>query len=326
MNQSSDRNASFWPIIVLVLSFACLIGLVLKSRIAGTVFSLILLSLASLIMIGLHFWESNLDPFGTYVSEYSVDKRYGILMRMAFFLLASATFGVCILLTKIDSNYSLIGVVAGAGLFTMMMGFFSMRTTTPGEIHTSPIEGTVHGLSAGLSFGLAIFSMVLFAYWPPGGMVSGYEWTRAVALAQFHVAVVAMAAYVILGVAKIKTARKGTHLKFREMIRLDLKRNTAPLPPIEPGQQPADHARESDLIPDTAQQISPDLTARVSSLYRDETAKTESMRRVKPLPDPEKRVIATTNKGLGLTERILILLFLEWEFFLLCILFQMTPK
>jgi len=280
VENADDKKAPWWLLIFLVASVLTAVGFSISLSEAGHPsvatgnLCITLLGSAAIFIIVLHLVAANLDPVYKFVSEYSDVRGYGVIMRAAFFLIAIATFNLAISILHFNPSPNtpdriMFWLTFLAGVLTVGMGVFSQRTTTPGEIHTSRFVGNVHGFCAGTAFTLAIITMVVFACQPP---LDVDQWIRGAALAHFNVAVVVAVIYWILGLGKVKEARKNTKLSGVATIAADIQATV-----MFSKKGPNDHDLKSDPT------------------NSDETD-------VDPI-----------NRGLGLVERILIFMFIEWE-------------
>lgn len=249
-------------------------------------FSMCLLLIALAIILALHIWTPNLDPLDRFVSEYSLSRAHGNMMRTAFYLIAAATLNSSFLLARAGMGFTLKALVFAAGVFSALMGVFSQKSSVIDDIKNTEFEGNMHSVSSVSSFGLATVSMLAYAYWRPEAVMVTMDWSRAFALALFNVTLVVVIVQIILGLRRIKLAKKQKRSGITALLADDVTRRAAAL-------------KTSLSAPQGAVQAHLTPTSEKSNLAA-----------------PELQSLVQANKGLGLSERILILLFLEWEFFL----------
>ena len=168
----------------------------------------------------------------------------------------------------------------------MMMGFFSQKSGKIDDITNSEFEGNLHSLSAALSFGSATVSMLIFAI--SFEKSAAFQWVRGTALSLFSVTFLTVLLQIVLGLRKIEIVKE---------VKRDAGKSEASTAQI----MRTDFRKSADAFGLFVQGISPSSPEDIRSDMLPEHTKDENIRQ-----------LVRANQGLGITERILIFLFLIW--------------
>lgn len=263
--------------------------------------SIALLVIGTGLIIGLHISTPNLDPLHHFVSQYSLNGRCGTTMRIAFYLIAVATFNLSFLLKEVDEisfkdtqsvvfGVGIRWIIFGAGIFTALMGVFSQRSTIIDDIKNTELEGNMHSVSSALSFGFAAASMLMFAL-PSTKLPQAMEWNRAFALCLFSITLITIILQLILGIRKIKIVAKQKDASVSQLLTQEVSKRW-------------NSARRAISGQTQSVQNEADMNEQQTVVSENKNIKVN---------DEEVTSLVQANQGLGLTERILIFLFLEWE-------------
>ncbi len=231
----------------------------------------------------LHAWVTDLDPIQTMVSEYALNKTRGPWMNAAFFLIGGGAISLGSALWHCgDMNRAIAAILTIAGSAAAALGIFSMQSLLKEEIPSSAYSGRLHGICVLISFTLAIISMLTFACSELKEVGTEQFWLRGVALVHFNFAGLSALFFGILGLNMVRKVQIHT----------------------------SQHAVGVGLSALTVG------TVRLKSSI-DAAVNTQQSGDAKTVDSGA--IVATVHqakRGLGLLERILIFMFIEWGIFL----------
>ncbi len=282
----------FSLIIVTILLFTLLSAFHVAASHVSRIYAALALTglvVAAALIATLHTKVVRLNPLLTMVSEYALDWDYGWMMHSAFFLIGAGAIWLAIATWVVPISSLLFpGLLAVAGVFAAAMGYFSMKSRTPDEMPSPPESGKKHDRCVLFSFGAGTVSMFVFAAAHGNGVLAVHSWLHAVGMMQFHITLLGVIFFAILGGHTRNEIKHQTGT--REYV------------PILSGLAAGRYAGEA-----TAAIVGGAVGAALSAPAPGGSGKSGRARR---------RGAGANNYGQGVVERILIFLFIEWGFFL----------